>query len=300
MTEGIGLQSLALRLSSACIYLGNKPTQVSPIYAHTISLTHIHTNTNTFWYPDFLTHTHTHWHTHRLAHTHTLTGLGACLSPILAHAILAIWTGICLCLSITWNLAAGGQQWPISKRIMHVWCFSNQTHGRLGHWWGALIHFPNWLFLVPTLAFLMARWFWKHRLLFSMKNKPPLSKKALSITLFWLHSGALTAEGRWSRVDQSGWEVEPSWQNQGFTKHGGKGVLWKAKRKEQMSSKWLQTIVMTIGPSLCLIVEENIVTVTTILEQKRRLDTARAPEVSAASSCEFRKGTSFSNESKHS
>lgn len=181
---------------------------------------------------------------------------------------------------------------------MHFWCFSNKTHDSLRHWWGALIHFPNCLFLVPTHAFLMARWFWKHRLLFSMKNKPPLSKQAVSITLFWLYSGALTAEGHWSRMDQSGWEVEPSWQNQGFTKHEGKGMLWKPKRKEQMSSKWLQTIVMTTGLSLCLIMEENIVTVTAILEQERKPHTARAPEVSAASSCEFQKGTSFSNKSK--
>lgn len=56
-----------------------------------------------------------------------------------------------------------------------------------------------------------------------------------------------------------------------------------------MSSKWLQTITMTTGPSLCLIVEENTVTVTAILEQKRKPHAARVPEVSAASSCEFQR-----------
>lgn len=64
---------------------------------------------------------------------------------------------------------------------------------------------------------------------------------------------------------------------------------WKPKRKEQMSSKWLQTILMTTGPSLWLIVEENIVTVTAILEQKSKPHAARAPEVSEASSCEFQR-----------
>ena len=71
--------------------------------------------------------------------------------------------------------------------------------------------------------------------------------------------------------------------------------MWKVKRKEQMSSKWLQTMVVTTGPSLCLIVEENIVTVTAILEQKRRLYTARTPEVSVASSCAFQKGQNIAS-----